>query len=54
MYALFNSVRTAAKKRSAYIRTYNELSQMSLETAIDLSLFVEDARINARKAVYGA
>ncbi len=53
MKPFLKDLKSAVQKRSAYVNTYNELAYMPRETAIDLGLFVEDARINARKAVYG-
>ncbi len=54
MNAFLETLKSAAAKRSAYIATYKELARMPRETAIDLGLFVEDARINAHRAVYGS
>ena len=50
---VLNTVRTAIEKRVAYTRLKNELSNMSVETAIDLGMFREDASKIASKAVYG-
>ena len=50
---VLNTVRTAVQKRVAYSRLKYELETMSLETAIDLGMFREDAGKIASKAVYG-
>lgn len=53
MPSVLNSLKTAARKRSAFYRTYVELSAMPRHTAIDLGMFPEDAYEVAYKAVYG-
>jgi len=50
---VFNRIRATVQKRVAYTRIKHELSSMSLETAIDLGMFREDAGKIASKAVYG-
>ena len=50
---VLNTVRTAIEKRAAYNRIRYELSCMSVETAIDLGMFREDADKIAAKAIYG-
>ena len=50
---VLTTVRTAVQKRAAYNRLKHELSIMSLETAIDLGMFREDASKTASKAIYG-
>ena len=50
---VLNTVRTAIEKRVAYSRLKHELESMSIETAIDLGMFREDASKIAAKAVYG-
>ena len=50
---LFNNLSEAARKRRAYNRTVNEMSAMTLSTAIDLNIYHEDIPQIARKAVYG-
>ena len=50
---VFNTVRTAVQRRVAYQNLKHELATMSLETAIDLGMFREDAAKTARKAIYG-
>ena len=50
---VLTTVRTAVQKRVAYNRLKHELSSMSLETAIDLGMFREDASKTAGKAIYG-
>ena len=50
---VLTTVRTAVQKRAAYTRLKHELSSMSLETAIDLGMFREDAGQIASKAIYG-
>lgn len=46
-------LRDAVQKRVAYRRTVREIEAMSLDTALDLNIFREDARKIAAKAVYG-
>jgi hypothetical protein len=50
---VLNTVRTAFEKRVAYSRLKRELTNMPLETAIDLGMFREDASLVASKAIYG-
>ena len=50
---VLNTVRTAVQKRVAYSRLKHELRAMSVETAIDLGMFREDASKTAAKAIYG-
>lgn len=50
---VLKTVRTAIEKRVAYSRLKHELASMSVETAIDLGMFREDARKTAAKAIYG-
>ncbi len=45
--------KSAANRRAAYLRTVHELQTMPLDVALDLDLFREDARLIARRAVYG-
>lgn len=46
-------LKTAAQKRAAYSRTVHELSNLPLETALDLDIYPGDAAKIARRAVYG-
>ncbi|WP_164870791.1 hypothetical protein [Mesobaculum littorinae] len=50
---LFTTLRSAARRRAAYNRTVAELSNMSVDTALDLNIFHEDVHSIARRAVYG-
>ena len=50
---VLNTVRTAIEKRVAYSRLKQELASMSLETAIDLGMFREDAARTAARVIYG-
>jgi len=49
----FQRLRTAAQKRADYNRTVAELSQLDLDTALDLDIYKGDIHKIARKAVYG-
>ena len=51
--SMFNSLRTAARKRADYNRTVAELSRMSKSAAIDLGIDGRDIRDVAARAVYG-
>lgn len=48
-----NTLRTQLHKYADYQRTKRELRSMPIDVALDLGLFREDARENARRAVYG-
>lgn len=50
---VLNTVFAAFEKRVAYSRLKRELSNMPIETAIDLGMFREDAAKVANKAIYG-
>lgn len=50
---IIDQIRTAVQKRAAYNRIKFEISNMPLETAIDLGIFKDDAGKIASKAVYG-
>ena len=50
---ILNTVRSAVQKRVAYSNLKHELANMSVETAIDLGMFREDAAKVASKAIYG-
>lgn len=54
MKTLVSQLRTAARNRAAYLRTVAELSQLSLDTRLDLDIYVGDVRRIAHRAVYGA
>lgn len=51
---MFDRIRTAARKRTAYRRTVAALEAMPLHVALDLDIYRGDAARIARKAVYGA
>lgn len=53
MKSIAKQLKTAARKRAEFNRTYTELSAMSRETALDLGLFPEDAYKTAHATVYG-
>jgi len=53
MGSLFQSLNKAVAKRRAYARTVSELRAMSLDVALDLDIFREDAEKIATQAVYG-
>lgn len=51
---MFTSFREAVRKRAAYNRTVTELRQMPLDVALDLDINKDNARMIARRAVYGS
>ncbi len=51
--SFMTKIRDARAKRAAYHRTVSEIESMSLDTALDLGIFREDAHQIAHKAVYG-
>jgi len=51
--SVYQTVRTSLQKRAAYRRTKREIQSMSLDIALDLGIFREDAAKIASKAVYG-
>lgn len=51
--SILNDLRTRLARRAAYNRTVRELRGMPRDIARDLGLFVEDAELNAYRAVYG-
>lgn len=53
MLTMFETLKEAARKRSAYVRTRNEIARMPLDIALDLDIYPGDAAQIARKAVYG-
>ena len=53
MSTLLNDFKIALRKRAAYNRTVRDISEMPLDTAVDLDLYQGDARKIARRAVYG-
>jgi hypothetical protein len=53
MTTVIAQLKSAARKRAAYLRTVHEIETMPLDVALDLDLFREDARQIARRAVYG-
>ena len=53
MEKLIAQIRDAARKRDEYRRTVRELSQMSIDTALDLDIYHGDIDRIAHEAVYG-
>ena len=53
MTRLIDTLKTAAAKRSAYVRTRNEIRSMPLDVALDLGIDRADADRMAADAVYG-
>lgn len=51
--AIIEKIRTAARKRRAYIRTRDEIARLSRSEALDLGIYPEDAARIAHQAVYG-
>lgn len=54
MKTLVSNLRAAARNRVAYLRTVAELSQLPLDTRLDLDIYAGDVRNIAHRAVYGA
>ncbi len=50
---MFTTLREAARKRSLYVRTRDELARMPRDIALDLNICPEDAARIAYTAVYG-
>lgn len=50
---IYNTLKTAARKRAAYLRTKAELEAMPLDVALDLNIYRGDASEIAHRAVYG-
>lgn len=53
MTSLLNTLKTAAQKHAAYMRTRRAIEAMPAETALDLGIYPGDARKLAHDAVYG-
>jgi hypothetical protein len=51
---LMNRIANSFRNRAAFVRTRDEIAGLPREIAQDLGIFVEDAHIIARRAVYGA
>ncbi|MEJ6398690.1 hypothetical protein [Yoonia sp. 208BN28-4] len=51
--SVLNTMRIAAEKHAAYLRTKREIANMPLDVALDLGMYREDAGKIAYKAVYG-
>jgi uncharacterized protein YjiS (DUF1127 family) len=51
--SMMNNFRAALAKRALYVRTRNDIRDMSRETGHDLGIFVDDADQIAWRAVYG-
>ena len=50
---ILNSVRSALRRRAAYLRTKRQIEALPLDVALDLDLHREDAAKIANRAVYG-
>lgn len=50
---LFTTLRTAVRKRAAYLRTLREIQGISPRVAEDIGLYPASAERVARKAIYG-
>ncbi len=53
MKRIVSQIRSAAAKRAAYNRTVAELSQLPVESQLDLDIYAGDIPSIARRAVYG-
>ncbi|WP_168774634.1 hypothetical protein [Stagnihabitans tardus] len=53
MKTLFAAYRDYAAKRALYVRTRNEIANLSRAEALDLGIYPEDAAKIARQAVWG-
>lgn len=54
MTSMYETLKTAARKRAAYNRTVREIESLPANVAHDLGIFPGDARSLARRAVYGS
>ena len=50
---MLNLIKEAARKRSLYTRTRDEIARMPRDIALDLDMFPEDAAKIAWMSVYG-
>ena len=53
MTSLYETIRDRAKKRALYNQTVSELKATSLDTQLDLDIYVGDIPAIAHHAVYG-
>jgi hypothetical protein len=53
MLTMIETLKEAARKRAAYVRTRDEIAHMPLDVALDLDIYPGDAAKIAHKAVYG-
>lgn len=53
MLTMIETLKEAARKRAAYVRTRDEIARMPLDVALDLDIYPGDAERIARDAVYG-
>ncbi len=53
MSNVMENLKTAARKRAAYLRTKAEIEAMPLDVALDLNIYRGDANKIAWTAVYG-
>ncbi len=53
MLTMIETLKEAARKRAAYVRTRDEIARMPLDVALDLDIYPGDADRIARQAVYG-
>jgi hypothetical protein len=53
MLTMIETLKEAARKRAAYVRTRDEIARMPLDVALDLDIYPGDAAKIAMKAVYG-
>lgn len=51
--AIIEKLRSAARKRRAYVRTRDEIARLSRSEALELGIYPEDAARLAHEAVYG-
>ncbi|WP_165019437.1 hypothetical protein [Rhodobacter sp. SGA-6-6] len=53
MLTMIETLKEAARKRAAYVRTRDEIARLPLDVALDLDIYPGDAARIAREAVYG-
>jgi len=53
MMTMIASLKEAARKRAAYVRTRDEIARLPLDVALDLDIYPGDAAKIAHEAVYG-
>ena len=53
MLTMIETLKEAARKRAAYVRTRDEIARLPMDVALALDIYPGDAAKIAREAVYG-